>query len=262
MPQIYLMHAESVIIGESWNIDSVRSPFWRLYIHNRDRAAVVSAAGRHELTPARVHLVPAYMHFACRNSRPVVQFYVHFEVLGIPPMLQQRLFARPLSLPLSPLSKTVRDAFAGGASPSPAAAQLCLAQAVVLESLAGAIAGLPPGQQERLQETLCEPQAIRPAMELLRRRLPAAVAVSELAESCSLSPDHFSRLFRRQMGQSPAQYVLHARLTMAGKALRYSSAAIETIASIHGFANRFHFTRAFTQAMGATPAAYRKAPKI
>ena len=53
-------------------------------------------------------------------------------------------------------------------------------------------------------------------------------------------------------------YALQRRLSLAARKLLYGQASIDTIAQEHGFANRFHFTRAFTREIGITPAAYRK----
>jgi len=60
------------------------------------------------------------------------------------------------------------------------------------------------------------------------------------------------------MQQTPAKYVQERRVAAATEKLVFSEATIDQIAEETGFANRFHFSRVFTQIMSVGPGTYRK----
>ena len=72
-----------------------------------------------------------------------------------------------------------------------------------------------------------------------------------------MSPYHFLRTFRRVVGMTPHQYVLHTRLHRAAVRLRRSDDAISTIAFDAGFDDLSSFNRRFRRVTGENPSAYR-----
>lgn len=260
--QVHVIHSDRLTIADDWNVRDVCSTYWRLYINNRDGAAIWWREGRYGLAAHRIHLVPAYVKFSCQNVCSVQHLYVHFDVLGLSPRLQQQSFDRPISLPMTPASRKLLALYSAGQFAQQSPISLCLTHAVILESLAGAIELVSPARQELLQSFLATPNPLRPAMQLIEQRLPLPVPLDQLAKACGLSVDHFIRRFRRLMGQTPGRYVLQRRTSLAARALLYSTDPIERVALEHGFANRFHFTRSFKSQMGITPAAYRIAKRV
>ena len=71
------------------------------------------------------------------------------------------------------------------------------------------------------------------------------------------SESRFIRCFRDATGQTPARYVQDRRLRRAAEALVATDRSIDEIAERCGFANRYYFTRVFSQRMGVSPARYR-----
>ena len=260
--QVHLIHADMLTIGKSWNAREVRSSFWRLYINNRDGAGVWTADGWYPLPAGRVHLIPAYVRFTCQNEASIRHLYVHFDLLGVTPALQERTFARPASLPVWPEATRLLRLYGQGRFPPTCPVAMCQTLAVAMGSLARMTEQLPHAARQQLADAFAAPNPIRPALQLLEQRLPMGASVPELAEACAFSPDHFARLFRTVMQQTPGQYVLQRRIALAARQLLYGTRSIDSIAQEHGFANRFHFTRAFCREMGTTPAAYRKSQRV
>jgi AraC-like DNA-binding protein len=85
-------------------------------------------------------------------------------------------------------------------------------------------------------------------------RLPS---VSEMAARVHLSPAHFSRLFRKVSGQSPIQFLLDIRLSLARHLLRETSMSVAEIAERLGYQDVFFFSRQFKEKAGMPPSAYR-----
>lgn len=260
--QLHIIHSKRQPINAQWNTVDVCSSYWRLYINNRDGAAVRLARGLHPLPAGRIHLIPAYVRFSCVNATPIDHYYIHFDLLGLTPLLQKSLFVEPLSMPLTPTSHQVLSRHKRGQTTADSPELLCLTQALVLESLAHAFADLTPGKRAQLIAAFAVPSPVQPAIRLLEQVLPSAPSVAELADACSMSEDHFIRCFRQAVGQTPARYVLQRRLALAARQLLYTTDSIEAIATRHQFSNRFHFTRAFSREMGIAPAAYRSATRV
>jgi len=83
--------------------------------------------------------------------------------------------------------------------------------------------------------------------------------VAELAESCEVCEDHFSRQFQRLLGQRPQRYLLEVRMNAAaGMLLDDPMHPIKSVAEQAGYATVHAFSRAFANVWGVPPAAYRK----
>ncbi|MFW6059612.1 MAG: helix-turn-helix domain-containing protein [Phycisphaeraceae bacterium] len=83
------------------------------------------------------------------------------------------------------------------------------------------------------------------------------VAVSDLAHEAGYSPDHFARVFRQVLGQSPQAYIVQQRILRARQLLTESSLTITQIADALGYESVYFFSRQFKEKTGVSPSAYR-----
>ncbi len=86
----------------------------------------------------------------------------------------------------------------------------------------------------------------------------AAYRVDKLARAVGLSPDHFSRMFRRLRGVTPREFILQARIESAQDLLRSSNHSIGRIAEILGYSDVYFFSRQFKEKVGVSPSTFRK----
>ncbi|MDH7792940.1 transcriptional regulator GlxA family with amidase domain [Ochrobactrum sp. AN78] len=119
----------------------------------------------------------------------------------------------------------------------------------------------PGGQMQFSRKGEAVP-AGRGALQELQRWVAANPAldhsVASLAGRMDLSPRHFSRLFRSEVGVTPAIWVEEARVNTARKLLELGHEAPKQVAAHCGFSDADTFRRAFVRHVGVTPAEYRK----
>lgn len=119
-----------------------------------------------------------------------------------------------------------------------------------------------PGGQSQFSTLLeLEPKSdrIRRALVYAKEHLTHPLSVEELAETASLSPRQFSRLFREETGQSPAKAVEHLRLETARMLMEEGQRSMDEVARETGFADRERMRRAFVRAFGQPPQVIRRA---
>lgn len=83
-------------------------------------------------------------------------------------------------------------------------------------------------------------------------------SASELAREAGVSPSHLSRAFRSAHGVSIPRFVRRLRVRRAASLLAHTDRPVADVALAAGFYDQSHLTRSFREAMGVTPAAYRK----
>lgn len=82
-------------------------------------------------------------------------------------------------------------------------------------------------------------------------------SIESLADKAFLSPFHFSRIFKKQTGLAPHQYLLDNRLRQARELLENNYSVID-IAIACGFYDASHFIRHFTNYYGVSPLEFQK----
>ncbi|WP_394833360.1 AraC family transcriptional regulator [Pendulispora rubella] len=87
--------------------------------------------------------------------------------------------------------------------------------------------------------------------------LDEALDLAALARGAALSPFHFHRIFRGMVGETPLEMHRRLRLERAAWQLLERDTAITTIAFEAGYETHEAFTRAFRQAYGNPPSAFR-----
>jgi len=108
-----------------------------------------------------------------------------------------------------------------------------------------------PGRSDRHRRQLFS-RLLR-AKNLIDHGQAVPLDLAALAQTASLSPSHFLRLFHRVFGVSPHRYLVQQRMLRARRMVMETAVPIGTIAQRLGFINRCAFARLFKQHFG-TPA--------
>lgn len=101
------------------------------------------------------------------------------------------------------------------------------------------------------------PAWLRRARARLREDCAQAPSLAALARESGVHPVYFARAFRRRYGCAPGDYLRRCRLERALGLLRDPRRSLTDIALASGFVDQSHFTHAFRDAFGRTPARFR-----
>ncbi|WP_222429871.1 AraC family transcriptional regulator [Paenibacillus cremeus] len=146
---------------------------------------------------------------------------------------------------------------ASDGSPSSLAVSLALlrVQGALQQWFAHLMALLGPQLPEQPPDI--DPRIIK-ACTYLQEHVHEPLTLEKLAAHVYLSPSHFSYLFRRALGQPPAQYVRSYRIRLAKELLLQTSWPVGEISQRVGYGELSEFSRAFRHASGLSPQAYRQ----
>lgn len=83
------------------------------------------------------------------------------------------------------------------------------------------------------------------------------LSVEALARQVQITPVQLRKIFRRETGGSPKQFLQALRLRESTRLLRRSTASIKEVAAACGFASDHYFHLVFRAKYGCTPTVYR-----
>lgn len=101
-------------------------------------------------------------------------------------------------------------------------------------------------------------QALSQTISYLQKHFAEPISLRTLASMASLSPYYFTRLFTKETGQTPHQYLLTVRINTARFLLKSSALSIKEIGFTCGFTSESSFSAAFRKKTGQTPGEYRR----
>jgi len=84
------------------------------------------------------------------------------------------------------------------------------------------------------------------------------ILISEMSEKMGYTRNHISRLFKKQYGISPCEYVLNLRIEKAKKLLEDNKFSIDQISTAVGYDDASYFSKIFLRKTKMTPSQYRK----
>ena len=119
-----------------------------------------------------------------------------------------------------------------------------------------------PGGQSQFSAHLAAQMSsrtpIQRSQEFVLENLAADLSVEKLAAVVGMSTRNFSRIFRREVNLTPAEFVEAARLDAARRMLQDTSAPLQRIAHACGFGSVTNMRRVFMRNLGVPPLDYRK----
>ena len=99
--------------------------------------------------------------------------------------------------------------------------------------------------------------SIRNSCEYIKAHLTEPIQVKKLAQQSGYAEYYFSHKFKKEMGVSVKEYILHEKIEQAKVMLTSSDESIQKIGDSLAFGSRSYFYTCFQKAEGMSPSEYR-----
>jgi AraC-like DNA-binding protein len=107
------------------------------------------------------------------------------------------------------------------------------------------------------QAALSSRRSVEKVGEWMSEHRSGKTNLTRLARMASLSPSHFSTLFRERFGYAPMDYFLRLKIQRAAQFLLSTEWPIARVAEESGFPDALYFSRRFRVIMGHSPRGFR-----
>ena len=90
-------------------------------------------------------------------------------------------------------------------------------------------------------------------------RLNETISIDAWSRVVGMNTDHFGRMFKRETGKRPMEWLNERRLQMAAQLLGNTRNTVAEVSEACGFASPFYLSRLFKRHFGLAPQHYRRA---
>lgn len=279
--QVEQMHPLVLNVGlavhnADWNWRNVNSPFTRLYYVTEGSAQIELPDGIYTLSPKHMYFIPAFTIHTNICKSNFVHYYLHiyedhysdndwldhwkFPVEIEATDLDLALFKRLCEInPHMTLQKSDPTTYDN----NPTLMQNLIknrqrAFCDKVESRGIVFQLLSRFFKQGQSKIEMEDNRIAKTVLYIRKHLNEVIELEKLAEISCLSKDHFIRLFKKELGTTPLQYINQKKIEKAQLLLITEELAVKEIAFQLAFEDYSYFNRLFKKITGVTPQEYRR----
>jgi len=101
---------------------------------------------------------------------------------------------------------------------------------------------------------------VKRATAYLHQNFTRSISRSEMADEIGVNEDYLTRVFKKELGISPWDYLNRYRIYQAKESLRLTHKSIRQIGRQVGFSDLSYFSRVFRRITGMSPSEYRDHP--
>lgn len=232
-------------ILRKWNYPKNFGQYWRLYWNQASGAKIVFQNELYPLTSREVFLIPSHIATSTELDRVVPHFSVNFKVGAQFDKVRRRIYTFPPAF--------LRSELKHFASLTDDTSRLMTIQCIVSHylSLISPENFLCSGRDN------LDPR-IAKAVAIMESELAAPMTNSELCRRVNMSRNNFYRLFLSETKKTPKFFLFELRMLRASWLLHYTEKTMDEIAQETGYADRYHFSKAFKNFSGVPPVHYRR----
>lgn len=259
-----------------WNWKDISSPFSRIYYVTEGSAKLYLTNGTYDLKPEHLYFIPAFTVHTDFCEGIFSHYYLHIYEDQYPLGSLLDNFEMPVEIKSSPLDLALIQRLhelnpymqLPHSNPTSYDNKKMLQESVSrnkhrtlstrIESrgiLYQLVSRFLMHSKPKVQST--DPR-VQKTLNYINRNIKKINNLEELANQACLSKDHFIRIFKREMGESPLQYINRKKIERAQLILLTESAQVKNIAFELGYEDHSYFIRIFKKTTGYSPLEYRK----
>ncbi|MBQ9666221.1 MAG: helix-turn-helix transcriptional regulator [Bacteroidaceae bacterium] len=259
-----------------WNWKDVNSPFARIYCVTEGEAVLHLEGKAVRLTKGNLYIIPAYTSHSYECDGVFGHYYLHvyegfkketnvFERFDFPTEvparegdeeLMRRMCERHPDARLPESDPRSYDNTRGLTDYVRRYGELPLHEKMALR---GATLLLFSRFMERAKEKVwTKDERLTKVVRHIHNNIYDDIDVDELADVACVTKPYLIRLFRRDFGVSPLQYINRKKVEKAQLLLLTDDMAVKEVAYTLGFSDHSYFIRLFKKVTGRTPMEYRE----
>lgn len=272
---LILLNVGYAIHDADWNWKNIRSPFFRVYLVREGNARVNFGGADHLLTPGHLYLIPPFTLHTDSCDSHFELYYLHvyenqvqdisiFEQITFPfevgaTEIDQLLFPRLLEInPDKGLAFYDPKSYEGNANLFHSIADTSHKELPVSVETTGILWQLfSRFLSQAKQVVVTQDSRVRKVIRHIHKNIEKSITINELASICFLSDDHFIRLFKQEINQTPVNYINQKKIETAQLMMVVQNSPIKDIACSLSFENISYFNKLFKRYTGQTPTEYR-----
>ncbi len=275
IPDLILLNGGIARHDANWNFQKVNSPFARFYMVLEGEARVRMKGKVYELSPGHIYIIPPFVLHSYECSGHFCHYYFHvyekpsskmrlFEEYNFPfelntSEMDRILFTRLLNInPGLELSRPdpqyydnpdtlLRTITANTRNP----------YYIQVESQGLLYQIFSRFLRYAVNKVEISDDRILKVLGYIRKNLDKALTLDELSSLCYLSTDHLIRLFKKELDDTPLDYINKRKIEKAQLLLITTDLLVKDIACELAFNNFSYFSRLFRNIVGVTPQDYR-----
>lgn len=243
LPEIQILRGNSNLWICDWNIHNRLVPFWFLFWNKTEGAELIFQNRVLQMTGDIIVLIPPLTLFSTRSVQPFKHFFVEFKVQEPFINLQKREFVFQSDEYIDFLESQEADKVRTAMN----------LYALLFKSLLN----IPKESFQVDADTPGINPRIVQALEIMAFSPKKECSNSRISKKLNMSESNFVHLFRNEIGISPQRYFLNLQLEKSYSMLNNPECDINEISQKTGFADRYHFSKAFKRRYKISPAALR-----
>lgn len=262
----------------NWNGLSIKVPFTRLLYVTKGSAQITIRDKTYDMMPGYIYMIPAFTKHSCTCNGDFEHYYLHLyqenrqgtllDDYDFPFEIQADTLTRPLFericqinpemvLPDSNTykledSNTIIRSIAHNKGRT--FSVRIETRGIIYQLISGFF-------YQAVPKTPVKDNRIDDIIKYIRKEIYNNIDMDHLVKMCCMSKDHFIRLFRKEVGETPVQYINHKKIEQAQLLLLTQDCSVKEIAYSLSFTDNSYFNRLFRKVTGISPSKYRESTK-
>ena len=263
-----------------WNWQNVSSPFIRIFYVVAGEAVLHLPGKNVVLRPRHLYIIPAYTDHSYECHGPFVQYYLHTYEGFRNEMNLQEVYELPTEVdggegmeqlfeylckrhPDARLPQSDPRSYDTSAQTSDYVQRYRDMELWEKMELRGAMLMiLSRFMREAKLRVWTHDERMKQVLEYIHAHISDNTDVEELASVANVTKPYFIKLFKREFGTSPVQYINNKKVERAQLLLYTTDKTVKEVAYALGFNDQNYFIRMFRKTTGITPQEYRKQLKV
>ena len=272
---LLILNVGLAIHNADWNWRNVNSPFTRLYYVTEGAARILLPTGIQELKPDHLYLVPSFTTHSYLCDTHFVHYYLHIDEDHQSESSILEDFSFPTEIPAGDLELPLIKRLCGinptmqlpQSDPTSYDNNPTLIKNIIknkqrtfcdkVESRGIVYQLMARFLKDAQPKTEINDDRIQKVLSYIRKNIYKTIDIDSLAAISCLSKDHFIRLFKKEINNTPLQYINQKKIEKAQLILITDSMPIKNISYLLAYEDHSYFNRLFKKLTGVTPQQYR-----